>query len=309
MRYITPLMRQATFFMLMLLLAAMLSAGLVAARAAAPSDDVLAGGNPPLTRGTVNDVASFFEWLFERRFTAGQRAELDRILVAVWRRGDPASLKGIGQVVELQGKAAALTAEQRTAVRTAMLPEMLKNLRAEPVDDFSRLMLAVHDGGSASEAGNVGRAEAAAGEVSPGAAGDASALVGAWRNTQVSNLQYQNRETGVTTPGNGTSMAYKFYPDGRYEYHGYLQVTMYNCTTTTWNPVTGTYRVEGSRLVLTPKTNDWQMRSPCYPSKNMDRQGKMDSQVYTWRTKTENGRENLCLTSAERGSENCFRKE
>ena len=34
-------------------------------------------------------------------------------------------------------------------------------------------------------------------------------------------------------------MQYRFLPGGRFEYNGYLETTMYNCTTTLFNPVTG----------------------------------------------------------------------
>lgn len=268
MRDTTTWLRRRTLFILTLLITVALAAGSGVTRASASSradglsDDVIARGNPPLTRGIIGEVANFFEWLFEKRFSGGQRGELERILVTLWQQQNQNGIATIRQIVELQSKVAALAQEQRGTLRTAMRPEVLRGLRAEPIDDFSRLMISLHDTAGRANVTDSDQASVESKvEAAPSMSGDASALLGAWRDTEISMLQYQNRVTGATTPGNGTSMAYKFYPDGRYDYTGYVQTTMYNCTTTAWNTVTGTYRIEGPRLVLTLKTNDWQMRS------------------------------------------------
>ena len=103
-------------------------------------------------------------------------------------------------------------------------------------------------------------------------------------------------------------MQYKFLPGGRFEYNGYLETTMYNCTTTLFNPVAGTYSVEGNRLTINPKTSKWQQTNSCASSMNKVQPGKLDPETYIFRFTSEQGVRRLCLTSAK-GNEVCYRAE
>jgi hypothetical protein len=284
-----------------LALAALLLAASAVATDARQNRAVLAAGDPPLTRAMVAEVAGFFEWLFEARMTAAERGRLESLLVEVWRRDARAEIKSVVEFGELNAKLLAATAAQREEVRGAMLPKVLESLRAEP-DEFSRLMLGVYAGALAAhgEATDEGATAQTGGAVAE--------LFGSWRTSQISMLVYQNQVTGSATPGSGTTMQYRFHPDGRFEYNGYLQSTVYNCTTTLFNPMAGTYRVDGSRLTLTPRTNLWRMTNNCAPGSNKESAGKMDVVVYQLGFKQENGRQFLCLTGPD-GKGACYQKE
>ena len=69
-------------------------------------------------------------------------------------------------------------------------------------------------------------------------------LVGTWKNGSVGMIQYQNRTTGATKPGRGSIFNYKFNANGTYEFIGYMETTMYNCTTTLFNQINGRYKVK-----------------------------------------------------------------
>ncbi len=265
--------------------------------AAQGRSQVLADGEPPLTAATVDDVAEFFGWLFETRFTPGQRRELERVLVATWRADDRKEMEAAAQFRELNAKLRSVPAEKGAELRAALLPDVLKEARAEATD-FSRLMVSVYE--SRGGAGNAVQSEASG--------GDASALLGSWRSSEIGMISYQNTITGASRPGRGTTMQYKFLPGGRFEYNGYLETTMYNCTTTLFNPVAGTYRVEGDRLTITPKTSKWQQTNSCASSMNKTQPGKLDPETYTFRFSDEQGGRRLCLTSSK-GNEVCYRAE
>lgn len=259
---------------------------------------VLVQGEPPLTTQTVDEVAEFFGWLFESPFTPSQRAGLERVLVAVWRAGDRKEIEGASNFGGFNAKLEAASPEKRAEVRAAMLPEVLKQVRAESTD-FSRLLLSVYEARGA----ETPRPDAAVAE-----APEAGELVGSWRSSEVGLIGYQNTVTGSTRPGRGTTAQYRFLPGGRYEYNGYLETTVYNCTTTLFNPVAGTYRVEGGRLSLRPETSRWQQRNSCAPSANKEQPGKLDPAAYAWRVSEEGGVRRLCLSSSE-GGEVCYRRE
>ena len=269
---------------------------------------VLAEGEPPLTSSMVEDVAGFFGWLFESRFTPAQRRELERVLVATWRSGDRKEIEAVAQFGQFNAKLAAADEAKREEVRGAMLPEVLKQVRAES-SDFSRLLLGVYDAGVAARAGGDTRArpEDAPSQSRPDAAG-VEGLVGSWRASELGMISYQNSVTGASRPGRGTTMQYKFLSGGRFEYNGYMETTMYNCTTTLFNPVAGTYRVAGDRLTLVPKTNKWQQRNNCAASMNKELPGKLDPETYALRFTNEAGGRRLCLTSPK-GNEVCYRAE
>ena len=285
-------MRFLTLALLFLLLLTLLNS-------AAAQSQVLAEGQPPLTAATVDDVAEFFGWLFETRFTPAQRRELERVLVATWRAGDRKEIEAAQQFGALNVKLLTVSKQKHAELRAAVLPEVLKGARAEATD-FSRLLLSVYE----SRAGGAGaaRAEPAA------SGGDAAELVGAWRSSEIGMISYQNTITGASRPGRGTTMQYKFLPGGRFEYNGYMETTMYNCTTTLFNPVAGSYRVEGDRLTIAPKTSKWQQTNTCASSMNKTQPGKLDPETYTFRFASEQGVRRLCLTSSK-GNEVCYRAE
>src|SRR5688572_8270558 len=136
---------------------------------------VLAEGEPPLTQAMVEDVAGFFSWLFESRFTPAERRELERVLVATWRANDRKEIEAVTQFGEFNAKLAAADAGKREEVRAAMLPEVLKQARADS-SDFSRLLLGVYEAGVAARAGGDTSAESQA------SARGGESLVGSWRS-------------------------------------------------------------------------------------------------------------------------------
>ena len=287
-------------FLTLALLALLL---LTPSHSAAAQSQVLAEGQPPLTAATVDDVADFFGWLFETRFTPAQRQELERVLVATWRSGDRKEIEAAQQFGALNVKLLTVSKEKHAELRAAVLPDLLKNARAEATD-FSRLLLSVYESRTEPRAG----VETAAQDEPAASGGDATALVGSWRSSELGMISYQNTITGASRPGRGTTMQYKFLPGGRFEYNGYLETTMYNCTTTLFNPVTGTYSVEGDRLTIVPKTSKWQQTNNCASSMNKTQPGKLDPETYTFRFSNEQGGRRLCLTSSK-GNEVCYRAE
>lgn len=98
--------------------------------------------------------------------------------------------------------------------------------------------------------------------------GQTSEITGYWKNGSVGTIQYQNRTTGATKPGRGSLFTYKFLANGNYEFIGYMETTMYNCTTTLFNQITGRYSVEGSTITLNPSRDSWKSSNSCAASGN-----------------------------------------
>ncbi len=135
-----------------------------------------------------------------------------------------------------------------------------------------------------------------------------SELVGSWKNGSVGMISYQNRTTGATKPGRGSIFTYKFLPNGNYEFVGYMESTMYNCTTTLFNDIKGKYRVEGNILHLSPTRDFWKSGNSCAASANKEQTKTPVKKSMTFETREDDyGATLLCLTEGE--SETCFRRE
>lgn len=132
-------------------------------------------------------------------------------------------------------------------------------------------------------------------------------VVGEWKNGSVGSVQYKDRVTGSTTPGRGSVFTYRFLPNGNYEFTGYMQSTMYNCTTTLFNQITGRYTVVGSEIQLSPARDLWKSTNSCTASGNRQQTKEPVKKSLNFELRTdEYGAELLCLS--ENGSETCFRK-
>jgi hypothetical protein len=133
-------------------------------------------------------------------------------------------------------------------------------------------------------------------------------LVGTWQNGTVSMMGEKNMTTGQITSSNGSTMSYKFYADGRFEYIGYMKSTMYGCTTDLFNDKRGTVELSGDQITFIPTKNYWKNTYSCSPASNKERNYVLDRETYSLRTKTdEYGKQLICLANAK--GESCYRRE
>ena len=133
-------------------------------------------------------------------------------------------------------------------------------------------------------------------------------LVGSWKNGSVGMIQYQNRTTGATKPGRGSIFTYKFNANGTYEFVGYMETTMYNCTTTLFNNITGRYSVDGSTINLNPSRDFWKNTNSCAASGNKQTTKTPTRKSLEFEVRDdEYGSRLLCLS--EGGSDTCYKRE
>jgi len=135
-----------------------------------------------------------------------------------------------------------------------------------------------------------------------------SDLVGTWRTGGLSTTDDVNTVTGSRTASNGNTLKFEFKADGRFAFTGYMQSTMYGCTTALFNDKQGKYSLNGSQLTLTPAKNFWRNTYSCSPASNKERNYTLDTEVFEVSTKTdEYGKLFICLANAK--GETCHRRE
>ena len=164
----------------------------------------------------------------------------------------------------------------------------------------------VHPAGAAAD-GSVGQEGATAPTPARGASG-AGELTGTWATGGMSTMGDRNTVTGATTPSNGSTFKYVFTADGRFQFVGLMQSTMYGCTTTLFNEKEGRFEADGSSLTLIPSRNFWRQQNGCAPNSTKEREYTLERETFRLRTKTdEYGKQYVCLANAK--GETCYRRE
>jgi hypothetical protein len=135
-----------------------------------------------------------------------------------------------------------------------------------------------------------------------------SEVVGSWKTGSVGSIQYQNQVTGATRNGRGSLFWYKFLPNGNYEFVGYMEINMYNCSTTIFNQINGKYTVDGSTISLNPSKDYWKNTNSCAASGNKETTKVPTKKTLEFQTKSDDyGNALLCITESE--GETCFQRE
>ncbi len=95
--------------------------------------------------------------------------------------------------------------------------------------------------------------------------------------------------------------------DGRFEFIGLMQSTVYGCTTSLFNDKRGKYEINGSNITFIPSKNFWRNTYSCSPATNKERDYVLERETYEFRTKTdEYGKTLVCLANAK--GESCYRR-
>ena len=93
-------------------------------------------------------------------------------------------------------------------------------------------------------------------------------VVGYWQTGGVGMINEVNTVTGQTKNNRGQLFSYKFAADGTYTFVGYMESTMFGCTTALFNEINGNYTVEGSTIYLNPSRDFWKNTYSCFPNSN-----------------------------------------
>jgi hypothetical protein len=107
---------------------------------------VLAKGDPPLTRATVDSITDFLEWLIEVPFTEEQKAMIAGNMTDSWKRNDRADIEGTLEALKLRAQLSQMTPEQKALARQAAQPELIKAARKE-TDPVAKMIVQVYEAG------------------------------------------------------------------------------------------------------------------------------------------------------------------
>lgn len=115
-------------------------------------------------------------------------------------------------------------------------------------------------------------------------------LVGEWVHGLISPTSYHDAYNGRWVgSAYGTSVIFKFRPDGKYEQSILIQTSAYNCRTQVFIYNEGRATFDGPTIRVYPTAGTVKARDTCVPANNFDRAddiARKKGDVYTWRFET-----------------------
>lgn len=127
--------------------------------------------------------------------------------------------------------------------------------------------------------------------------GPAGSVVGAWRTLNVSSISYVDLSTGAHSSPSGASVSYEFRGDGTFKYGGLAQLSVYQCSTSSFDYDLGRWSLAGDRLTLRPEVSTTTWENTCNRSKNREAKRPLAERSFTVRFE-EDGRTYLHLIDA-----------
>ena len=135
-----------------------------------------------------------------------------------------------------------------------------------------------------------------------------TSVVGYWKTGGLGMINEVNTTTGQTKNRRGQMFSYSFAPDGTYTFVGYMESTMFGCTTGLFNEVNGRYLVDAGTIFLKPSSDIWKNTYSCFPNQNKSQEKTPTQKSLAFNFKTdEYGKSFICLNDA--GAETCYRRE
>jgi hypothetical protein len=98
-----------------------------------------------------------------------------------------------------------------------------------------------------------------------------SSVLGYWKTGGLGMINEVNTVTGQTKNRRGQMFSYTFAADGTYTFVGYMESTMFGCTTSLFNEINGRYMVDGTTIFLNPSRDFWKNMYSCFPNSNRSR--------------------------------------
>jgi len=133
-------------------------------------------------------------------------------------------------------------------------------------------------------------------------------VVGNWKTGGLGTINEVNTVTGQTKNRRGNTFSYTFNADGTYTFVGYMESTMFGCTTSLFNEINGRYMVDGTTIFLNPSRDLWRNMYSCFPNSNRSETKTPAKKSLEFSFKTDQyGKDFICLSDA--GVETCYRRE
>jgi hypothetical protein len=281
-----------------------------------------------------NKLVNVFEWILDARFTPAQRGELAQ-LIGSHSANDPTQAEAMKKIAALSDLIAAVPPDQATPIRAQIQQQLLTQLRQQPENPLSRLLLNVYQSSHGSSPGGGAQGFGASPSSSPSSSQSSlsssyndiptiqpisyrvpastagavpPALVGQWIARRGSGSSYYNPNTGSYGAPNATTDSYKFYPDGAYEHAILMQSSLYNCTIKIFGYEKGIATVSGDTISIQPGPGTLTYDDNCHPHLNSKKVTQMDAKFWQWGIGQDETGTKLCVRD-QKGASACYYRQ
>jgi hypothetical protein len=251
-------------------------------------DKTLAGGNPPLTGQMVARYAALMEWSLDVRFSAQDRAMLEKHFVAYWQTNDQKNIKAVLDTLAFEQKLAGLPEAKKQEIHPQLKEKILAALQEDAGDAVSQLLLEIY------------RRDQTRADLETGEASDLSALVGKWQVLHGNSIFSVGKTSGRIGDGNSMIAEYDIKPDGRVAFTFVLQQANYGCTTRVKTYKTGRAVVSGSRITFDYDAGGTTISEDnCNARYNYTKKLAAERETFDFQLKSENGKPKFCFANAK----------
>jgi hypothetical protein len=244
------------------------------------ADKILAKGKPPLTQVLVNNMQFFFEWVLDGKFKKADQDTLTQLLIAEWKSGRQSEIDETLKLMAVPGNLDKLTPDIQKALHDTIQAGLIGQIQKDPDDKLLKLLAQVH---KSADVLNQTSSGVIPPRNSPSPTVIALNLAGEWLyRISGSNITFTDGAGGYASPS-GELSGYKLKSDGTYE-HGYmLSSSLYSCNTRIFGFETGTWWVDGDKLVFKDKTATLTSTDNCHKEWNYEKKRELGYYYYQFR--------------------------
>jgi hypothetical protein len=138
-------MKRIANTMLSAALAIIIVHGAVSTATAQKADVILQSGEPPLTQSMVDKTLALLKWALEVEISEEYRSKLQQVLAHAWQSKSKDEMKSTVDIVNIHDKLMQMSPNEREARRPPLREAILQNLRNEPDDEMSRILVSMFE--------------------------------------------------------------------------------------------------------------------------------------------------------------------
>ena len=237
--------------------------------------EILVPGNPDLTSETVDKSADFFQWALGGNFTAEELDEYRQQLVRIWREKDTGAIKVTGEIVAMRDKLVDVEPEKLKTSISNLQNGLLKELRAQPNDGLSVVLLKMYNRAHSldvKQGGNLPKPQIPDNDI--------SAFIGEWEESHVGNTNLPTGTGGSYQSSDHGKNILRFFPDGTYRSAYVTQSKGFGCTFYSYQGAHGAFKFDSGTLYLNEQTRRAIKENSCAALDNYDKEVKAGNYAY-----------------------------
>lgn len=232
-------------------------------------------------------IIPYYEWLFETKFTSGQRDEYRQIKTADFQKDLAGEKKSADDLIGNYNVIKSKTESEQVRVRGLVMNTFINDLRGMAGNQEAELLLSVYDAKQAEES----RMADANGT------GNISAYTGKWAWARTGSGVVIG---GIYAGGNGSRYTYEFSPNGSVRFTGILNVMQGGCSQEVFQVRDGRASVSGNNLTINWGPEKFSRKFSCDAANDYTKTipAKVEKLKVSFKTNS-TGQKQMCVLGSE----------